>query len=299
MEKHIIYQNINNFSLKLGNLQVNFLKNGYVCNINNTWSSYAHFHSFYEILFILNGSCNIKNESTVLSLKKNDICIIPPDTNHFSYNVSDDICYANLCISFSKCSSESSTCKSSEFEFFYPLFSSLTKPVILKSGTIDYIKDLDHVDENDSFYSKNKLQGILTLIFNELSNELAKLKDNSPKSNLVFDGVLTEQELLFKYKMEQFIQLNFRETVSISDISQFLHLSERQTHRLIQRTMGYNFKTLLLRQRMIYAEMLIRFSDKSLNDIAIMAGYQSYKGFFDAFRKYFNVSPADMRSNYE
>ena len=95
--------------------------------------------------------------------------------------------------------------------------------------------------------------------------------------------------------VENYISDIFHADNIIESISGLLHLSSRQTDRFVRRMTGYSLSALIKRQRMLTAEILIRSSNMTFNQIAEYVGYKSYSGFYNAFRQYFGVTPEEKR----
>ena len=73
-----------------------------------------------------------------------------------------------------------------------------------------------------------------------------------------------------------------------------MFLSERQTHTLIKRYFGDSYKNIIINQQMELADILLRDTELSLAEISQRLGYNSYSGFYNAFKKYFSVSHTDV-----
>ena len=63
-----------------------------------------------------------------------------------------------------------------------------------------------------------------------------------------------------------------------------------------QKEFNLTFKQLCLNHQMVAAKKLITKSDLSLNQVAINIGFDSYKGFALAFKKYYGFAPTKFRS---
>ena len=70
------------------------------------------------------------------------------------------------------------------------------------------------------------------------------------------------------------------------DIANYLHLSERQSERLIIDYTGHSFRDELVATRMNMAKILFSTTDMSLSEISQYVGYKSYNGFWKAAKKF-------------
>ena len=85
-------------------------------------------------------------------------------------------------------------------------------------------------------------------------------------------------------------------TASLEELAALLHMSSRQTARFLTEQLGENFSALLRKHRIECAKALMVSGNLSLEEIGFLSGYQSYKGFHSAFRKYTGVSPKAYRA---
>ncbi len=100
-------------------------------------------------------------------------------------------------------------------------------------------------------------------------------------------GTRYEGETLCDYPLmiREFFSRRYGEDVRLSDLAKALHLSERQTERLVERYTGKSFRDELTDTRMEVAEQLIAEGELSLSEIAAYVGFRSYAGFFKAIKR--------------
>lgn len=88
------------------------------------------------------------------------------------------------------------------------------------------------------------------------------------------------------YLISDFFSRNYREDIRLIDLAKMLHLSERQTERLVEEYAGRTFRDELTATRMNMADQLLTTTDMSLTQVAQYVGYRSYAGFYKAYAKY-------------
>lgn len=84
-------------------------------------------------------------------------------------------------------------------------------------------------------------------------------------------------------------------TASLEELAELLHISTRQTARFLQENLGNTFSALLRKHRIECAKALMLSGTLSLDEIAFLSGYQSYKGFHSAFCKETGMNPKSYR----
>ena len=90
------------------------------------------------------------------------------------------------------------------------------------------------------------------------------------------------------YLISDFFSRNYHEDIRLIDLAKLLHLSERQTERLVEEYTGRSFRDELTFTRMKMADQLISTTDMPQTQVAQYVGYRSYAGFWKAYAKYKN-----------
>ena len=128
--------------------------------------------------------------------------------------------------------------------------------------------EITRVGENRS---SARLRAYLSLLCAEMDEE-----DDRPMK------VIDDRAFL----IHEFLARHYDRDVTLSQIAEFLCLSEKQTGRLIQQHTGHSFKDELTRYRMEAAKLLIATKGHSLAEVAELVGYHSYSGFWKAYNNY-------------
>ena len=89
----------------------------------------------------------------------------------------------------------------------------------------------------------------------------------------------------YAFLIYEFFSANYALDLHLCDLAKILHLSERQTERLVIEHTGKTFKEALCSISMDMAKKLIQSSDMSMQQVARYVGYKSYAGFWKAMRK--------------
>ena len=136
---------------------------------------------------------------------------------------------------------------------------------------------------------------------NDIATRIRSSEDLSVVYNHLF-FILNELTAANKFKLtpvkdytlqiREFFSLNYQKNVTISDLADALFLSKMQAQRVTKKYTGKTFGENLLLQRMIVAETLMKTSKMSLSEIASYVGYNSYCGFWKAYKKYQNEEKA-------
>ena len=85
--------------------------------------------------------------------------------------------------------------------------------------------------------------------------------------------------------IESFFNSKYASDVCLDDLAEMLHLSQRQTERLVISCTGKSFRKALCDKRLEIASILMENTSLSLTEIATMIGYKSYAGFWKALKR--------------
>ena len=92
-----------------------------------------------------------------------------------------------------------------------------------------------------------------------------------------------------------YIDDNYKEHISLGDISGHVYISHEYFSRLFKEEVGQNFSTYLTNYRMKKAEYLLKNTDKKIAGIASEVGYVNTGYFSKSYKKYKDVSPENDR----
>lgn len=96
-------------------------------------------------------------------------------------------------------------------------------------------------------------------------------------------------------KITRYLQKNIAEPLSLSSVSARFHMSERSLSRLFQSNLHISFLQYFKTLRMIKAiEMLLK-TNRSINEIADIVGYDTVGSFSNAFHSFTLSRPSDFR----
>lgn len=87
----------------------------------------------------------------------------------------------------------------------------------------------------------------------------------------------------------EFFSKHYNEDLTLEDLSKALHLSPRQTERLVLKHTGRTFREELTAHRTEMGRYLLANSDMSPGEISRYVGYRSYAGFWKAMKKHGDI----------
>lgn len=255
---------------------------------------FYHEHDFFEIIYVLSGTCTNSFRDSTEKLTAGDLCLIAPDVRHGILAVEDDSVILNTLIrrsTFMDIFYNTVRDKTQISGFFvgnlysrekirYLLFRTKNDAVIR-----NYILDMYREQKTSDSFSDRIICSILTLFFVELTRRHGKnvsIPDNRRKR--------TEQES----EMLAYMMGNCS-TVTLNELAEEFHFSVPYCSKLIKSISGKTFSNLLTEIRLQHGEQLLLCSQLSVEDISDRVGYKNPESFIRAFRRLYNDTPSQYR----
>ena len=95
-----------------------------------------------------------------------------------------------------------------------------------------------------------------------------------------------------------FINNNFNKGISASDVAEHLHVSTSYTRLIFRKYCKYSPYEMIMFKRFEQAKSDLEFSDSSIKEIALRAGYHDQSLFSRLFKKMMGESPAEYRTSH-
>ncbi|MEG2786926.1 MAG: response regulator [Romboutsia sp.] len=133
----------------------------------------------------------------------------------------------------------------------------------------------------------------------ELKGVLEKIQDLIESKNSEIQEISNYNEDT-KYskavnKAIEYINENYKEHISLQDISSYVYLSHEYFSRLFKDEVGENFSSYLTNYRMKKAEKLLKTTDMKIAQVSIEVGYPNASYFSKSYKKYKGISPEEDR----
>lgn len=252
-----------------------------------------HEHTFFELIYVYDGTCEQTISQQKVSLQAGDICIIPPGVSH-SVGVFDGSVVLNCLIR-----------KSTLHNIF---FNFLSNSNILSAFFLNNI-----YSESGNHYiifhtgSDFEIQRGFLYMYWESYNQALYFDQMIGYTLMLIFGLLirnyeksvelptfTQKTDVQRFAILQFIQDNFA-TVTLEDIATRFHYTPEYTSKLIKTILGQTFTQLLQRIRIEKAQILLQDTNLSVTNIANQIGYETTEHFIRTFKKQLNMTPTQYR----
>ena len=245
-----------------------------------------HFHTHYELFYVYEGEITFQLESQIKALIKGDLLIVSPE--YFHRIVSSDKGKSfNLNFVINK--SEEKT----DFKIYSALKNVLSDNYLYIQKAEELYPALNAIlnklTEAQTYDICLNLYDFVTVFLRVLKNNYTfpKSKQSSLNSKIKRD-----------HKLHLLLNNFYNTDLSIDYIAKMLHLSVRQTNRIIHKNYNCGFREIIRSLRMNQAATLLTDTDMKITDIAQSVGYSSICSFYNAFSQYYNQKPTDFRKNH-
>ncbi|MBE6689541.1 MAG: helix-turn-helix transcriptional regulator [Ruminococcaceae bacterium] len=224
-----------------------------------------HSHFTYEIFFAC-GRLEIATDA-VSSVYERKAVIIRPGVRHYTYAPDGD-CY---CLLLSGNGSETTE--------------DITA-VPLSDECCEYIGRAAQKYEKSSEKEQNDVRFLIELVLNEVLDGLGFY--HSASKNI-------KREKKHINAIEQYINANIFEKITLGDVSRHTFLSTRQISRIIFAEYGCSLSQIVKSKKLDAAEILIKNTDMKISDIAARVNIGSENYFYCVFKEKYGMSPTHYR----
>lgn len=254
---------------------------------------FYHDHAFFEMIYVLSGSCTQIFGNREIQLKAGDLCIMAPKVVH-GIKVFDDSIILNILIrrsTFLDIFINTVRDKTQISMFFlnniyeknkipYLLFHTGSDKII-RNYILDMYQEQEHLDE----YSDRIICSILTIFFTQL---IRLHKDHLEVAKSYEEKNSYETEV-FNYIVNNYADL------TLEDVAHQFHFSIPYCSKLIKKIAGLTFSELQENIRLQQGENYLLYTQMSVNDISEKIGYKNPETFIRMFKRRHQMTPSKFR----
>ena len=168
------------------------------------------------------------------------------------------------------------------------------------------LNDVYYFDEKFAFPTvlPHEIKGEMNAVFDALFATEDAFQESVcyHKIAQLLSRVATEKAQPLPAYMEQALQYlkdNYREKLTVEDIARKAHLSASRLHAVFKREMGVSPICFLNNYRLSVAAQLLQATTKSVQQIAAEVGIPDGIYFNKLFKKHYQMSPSQYRSDYK
>lgn len=263
----------------------------YHCSIPESFTTLpVHWHEEFEFTYVLEGTVTYQINLHPFSVSKGDFILIPPEMLHgiigeeYSNLVTDSFVFRMDLLA----SLRSDVCSS----YLEPITQQLVRFPVVIPADASYIAKLHEiyeallklVNEKPTGYEL-EIKSLLLHLFFILYQFVPY--DRQPENQM---------EITAKIKTAlQYIQDNYREPISISDIGDYCGFSEYHFMRFFKKHMNMTCIKYLNQYRLDMASHQLSCTSVPITQVALENGFNNLSYFNRVFKKQFGITPKEFR----
>ncbi len=251
-----------------------------------------HTHTFFEVLYILSGVSAQSVNGNPETFVEGDFCILPPSARHMQTSFPEGMAvkimirpsaFTDICTGLLKGqdvlsrflldSIYNENCEQ------YLVFHTGQNPEI-REQVLDMFQEMFSID----VYTDRIVTGMLMTLLTKLSRNWQADVESVPLRNV-------DHEIL------TYLEENYS-TVSLEQLAGHLHYTVPYCSRYVKKLFGCTFSQLLNQIRFQKADLFLKNSSLTVNQISKMLGYENPENFMRAFKKIHKMTPSQYRELY-
>lgn len=265
----------------------------------STKSVSTHWHDFYELELILEGTGTMTVNGTEYPLIPNTLYLITPTDLH-SYEVEPGQELTLINITFSPDCIQDLTITEMITLTQY-IFTKLDDRAAARM--IFLMRQMKDENSAKDFLHQKYTMGLMSCILVELLRCYKREQSTEhPTDHLPQDGDISTKQIpeirslpLPVQNALYYIRLHFRENITLREVAGLSGFSEHYMSKLFHRNFGMGFKEYLISLRLDHAKQLLLYSEDSVTDIAYFCGFNSSSHFLHIFKDACGISPLQYR----
>lgn len=254
-----------------------------------------HKHEFFEFIYILKGSATHYINGTEYTVKHGDLLFIDQNQTH-SYLDSPGTEFVNILIVPEFIGRELINTESlitlfrhatfEEFDGFDSFYSQRVHFSGEERDETDTVVKLilrEYNEKNVGY--KSVIQGGIRIIFSMMLRALQK-KESCHVSE---ENPLIEE-------IKSYIDENFNKKITLSEIAEKCFYNPIYFGNMLKKHFGKSFSTYVKEKRIAKAAELLQTSERSVDEVMALAGYNDKKLFYAHFKEIYGHTPGAMRA---
>ncbi|WP_069133378.1 helix-turn-helix domain-containing protein [Rhodohalobacter halophilus] len=242
---------------------------------------------YYQILWMRNGFKRVRIDDQEFDACSNLICFLTP-ARHVIVEPGDD--FEGWILLFSKSYMRDRVRENLRIKEAELLSGFGEIPKIILSPKIgDRIHNLaEMIDELCGSAIPNREQGVASLL-----KTLLVYCDS--RCNIRLNGECNYNGVRLVADYKELVAKNYSTVHQVSQYAEMLHVTPKYLNRMAKEVIGVTAKSLITEQILIHARRELKFSVRSIKEIAFEIGFSDPFHFSNLFKKEIGVSPSEFR----
>ena len=235
------------------------------CNIsiNHCGKINSHTIDFYDFTFVLDGKLIYYVNGTKYELNKNDAIFLRPGTTRGRDETFGNVSY----VSFNFQVFDDSKLPFAQYS-----------PNCINANIRKFVSIYPTSHLSPLYFSKEKCMMMLNYILYEMMTYISVPFHNEHVNSII-----------------KYIDAHITEKLSLVAISKKVNLSREYTAYIFKKEMSKTLITYINERKLILAKELISQQQMTLNEVAYGLGFENYNYFCRIFKKYFGITPGQLK----
>ena len=255
-------------------------------NLNNKFQKW-HYHPEIELVYINNGKGKRQVGLHLSNYDEGDLVMIGTNVPHTGFTEYFDKERKEVVVQFKPDFLGNSLEKVLEFKNIKRLFE-ISKRGLVFSGNTKKTIGISML----GLQYETPLQKVLTLI--KILNDLSISKDVTILNSENFNSESIQENERIK-KVFNYIKLNYKEEVSLNEVSELVFMTPPSFCRYFKSKTNKTFTTFLNEYRINNALKLLAQSELDIKNICFQCGYNNFSHFNRLFKKQISMTPSEFR----
>lgn len=239
-------------------------------------SHHIHYHARHELFLLGEGPLTVYTDSGP-TVYKNCVVIVPAFCEHYTKRTDDyRILFSTECTGQTK----------NSFTDFTESSFSADVPISFEasSSIIQYIKELENLINDNNELQNEAISSLLKLIFYRIYS-LSGMGKNQSSTNVNESYIILIERALGEYTSD----------VTLASVAKSMHLSTKQTSRIIMKFFKKPLSALLAERRLAIARELLASTDLPISEIVRRVNFRCENYFYSQFKKVYGLTPLAYR----
>ena len=246
----------------------------------DAWHCPLHAHECFELLYVLEGRCRIVTHDGTHIAQPHDLVLFRPYQWHEETLLTK--CYAVFCLRF-------------PHEFVTEHQVPLPDPTVLPTVTPLPHSEMFQTILNRIISEYRRHDSYAAAMIGTYLFQFAVMLQRELQQQSMDRAYLQPQAAALQHILDQHIT----STVSIHDLARQVHMSESHFSHQVKTLLGVPPQTYVRERRLARAQELLQSSSMTIEEIAIVLGYNEPTSFFRAFKRATGLTPGQFRQRVD
>ena len=247
-------------------------------------TTFPHMHREMELLAIVEGTARFYIDSQVYDVQKGDVLIISPFVLH-NATIFAGKEFSHYCLCFDlKMIPDHKLCE--DLTQKRKRVSYLLRDGDAAKSVYAYIEKIFHIHFEQKKGWELQVTGWLSIILGLLCEYAC-----------IFDVYKNGADDI-NCRIMEYIECNYDKNISSAEVAKALYISKSYFCRVFKKNFGCHFHEYLCLYRMEKAKILLKTTDKTIEEIAMAIGFSSFSYFSKMFKGQLQMSPSEYRRSW-